>query len=92
MFRAASKIFAVVATSILVVHFRDSLGDPSLSSSQIDWVRTVDGWEPISVLTLGPPPAAPPTLHPLAVAALQLGVSVFALLALPTTKQALRKS
>ncbi|MEM8947112.1 MAG: hypothetical protein AAGD11_18205 [Planctomycetota bacterium] len=92
MLRASLKIVAVAALCATIVHLRDAQGDgTSPASRQVDWVRTVDGWEPISVLTIGPPPPGPPTLHPAVVATLQLGVSVFALLALPTVRHAGRK-
>ena len=50
------------------------------------WVRTVDGWEPSSVLTADSLSEGSPTLHPLLVAGFQLGASVFVLLAFPYRK------
>jgi hypothetical protein len=49
------------------------------------WVRTVDGWEPSSVLTT-PSPSPSPVVHPALVAGFQLGASVFVLLAFPYRK------
>ena len=94
LLRACLKILAVVTVCAVIVHFRDALGEANNAApaEQVEWIRTVDGWEPISVLTLGPPPQGPPTLHPALVATLQLGVSVFALLALPSAGRAARKS
>ncbi|QEG33306.1 hypothetical protein [Bythopirellula goksoeyrii] len=45
------------------------------------WVRTVDGWEPASVITEMSPSL--PSLHPFLVAGFELGASVFVLLAFP---------
>jgi len=92
--RACLTIVVVAALSASLAHLRDAQGQRSKSAdaTQIAWVRTVDGWEPSSVLSLGPRPQGPPALHPGLVASLQLGVSFFALLALPTTNLALRKS
>ena len=77
-----------------LAHLRDAQGQRSTpaDATQIAWVRTVDGWEPSLVLHLGPRPQGAPPLHPVLVASLQLGVSLFALLALPTANLAVRKS
>lgn len=48
-----------------------------------DWVRTSDGWESRFVVE-NEPEAAPPTIHPGVIAGLQLGVSLFFLLAFPS--------
>ncbi len=48
-----------------------------------NWVRTVDGWEPASVLSTELDHATLPTLHPFLVAGFELGASVFVLLAFP---------
>lgn len=94
MFRASLTIVGVAFISAGLAQLR---GTPSqrlalADSQQIAWVRTIDGWEPSSVLTLGPPPQGRPPLHPALVASLQLGVSLFALIALPTANLAIRKS
>ncbi len=47
------------------------------------WVRTVDGWEPASVLSPEYGPVNLPALHPFLVAGFELGASVFVLLAFP---------
>jgi hypothetical protein len=50
------------------------------------WVRTVDGWEPSSVLRTMPAVEYSPAVHPALVASFQLGASVFVLLAFPYRK------
>ncbi len=94
MLRACLTVVAVAVLSACLVHLRDVQGQrpASADATQIAWVRTVDGWEPSSVLQLGPRPQGPPKLHPGLVATLQLGVSLFALLALPTANRAAHKS
>ena len=53
-----------------------------LSGQAIDWVRTTDGWE--SRTAVEPYElSAPPAVHPAVVAALQLGASLFFLVAFP---------
>jgi hypothetical protein len=85
LLRLCLTILAVAALSACLVHYRDVQGQSSGSTdvTQIAWVRTVDGWEPSTVLMPRPRQQGPPTVHPGLIAGLQLGVSVFALLALP---------
>ena len=92
MLRACLSIVAVAALSACLAQLRDAQGERAGAENarKIAWVRTVDGWEPSSVLTLGPPPQGPPALHPGLVATLQLGISLFALLALPAAKKVAR--
>ncbi|MCO6045869.1 hypothetical protein NG895_18370 [Aeoliella sp. ICT_H6.2] len=52
---------------------------------QIDWVRTIDGWEPAANLNARPPADA--TLHPVVVAGFMALGSLFALLAPPTVQR-----
>lgn len=94
MFRACFTIVAVAVLSAGLAQLRDAQGQRSTTDrgGRIAWVRTIDGWEPSIVLQLGPRPQGPPPLHPVLVASLQLGVSLFALLALPTANLAARKS
>lgn len=94
MLRACFIVVAVAVLSASVAHLRDAQGEGTQANNRppIRWVRTVDGWEPASVLTPSAPPPGPPTLHPVVVATLQVGVSVFALLALPTSTALARKS
>ncbi len=94
MLRACLTIAAVAFLSACLVHLRDAQGQrpTSTDATQVAWVRTVDGWEPSSVLQLQSRPQGPPLLHPGLVASLQLGVSLFALIALPTASRAVRKS
>ncbi len=81
--------------SACLAHLRDAQGQRSASAAdatKIAWVRTIDGWEPSSTLYLRPRrPQGPPALHPGLVASLQVGVSLFALLALPAKNLASRK-
>lgn len=94
LLRAYFTIVAVATLSACLVQIRDVQGQrpASAKANQVAWVRTVDGWEPSSVLRLRPKPLGPPTLHPGLVASLQLGVSLFALLALPAANRRVRKS
>ncbi len=59
--------------------------DATAPESEVEWVRTVDGWEQphhwASSL------AEPPALHPLVVAVGQTLVSLFALVAVPDPKR-----
>jgi hypothetical protein len=48
-----------------------------------DWVRTADGWEVRQVVEPYEP-SAPPPVHPAVIAGLQLGASLFFLVAFPT--------
>jgi len=94
LFRACLTIVAVAALSACLVELRDAQGQRSMTAdaTRTTWVRTVDGWEPSTVLKLGPRPRGTPSLHPVLVASLQLGLSLFALLALPTANVSVRKS
>ncbi len=95
MFRAFLTCVSVIALSACIAHLRDAQGQrpAAADATKIAWVRTVDGWEPSSTLHLRPQrPNGPPALHPGLVASLQVGVSLFALLALPTTGRTARKS
>jgi len=94
LIRALFTIAAIALISAGIAHLRDSTVHQSAfaESQELTWVRTVDGWEPSSVLTAGPPPEGAPSVHPALIATLQLGLSLFALLALPTTNLAVRKS
>ncbi len=94
LLRACLTIVAVAVISACLVHMRDAQGQRAASAdaTRIAWVRTIDGWEPSSVLQRRPRPLGPPSLHPGLVASLQLGVSLFALIALPTAKRTPRKS
>jgi len=94
LLRAFLTIAMVAIVSMCIVHFRDAQADRTIPAdlAEVDWVRTVDGWESSTVLQLGPRPQGTPPLHPVLVATLQLGISLFALLALPTANLAVRKS
>ncbi len=95
MLRAFLTFVFVIAISICIAHLRDAQGQRSAAAdaTKIAWVRTVDGWEQRNTLHLRPRrPQGPPALHPGLVASLQVGVSLFALLALPTTNRSALKS
>ncbi len=87
--RACLTIVVVASLSYCLVHFRDAQGQRSTSvaARRTAWVRTVDGWESSGVLQRKPRGQAAPSLHPVLVASFQLGVSLFALLALPTANR-----
>lgn len=53
-----------------------------LAAEASDWVRTADGWE--SRQAIEPyEPSSPPAVHPAVIAGLQLGASLFFLVAFP---------
>jgi hypothetical protein len=74
-------VVAAIATGLSRLEHAHS----QISTISPAWVRTVDGWEPSSVLTT-PSPAPSPVVHPALVAGFQLGASVFVLLAFPYRK------
>jgi hypothetical protein len=76
-------IATVAAISGLLSHLESAHAERHATPA---WVRTVDGWEPSSVLTAQSISHDLPTLHPLLVAGFQLGASVFVLLAFPHPK------
>lgn len=94
LLRACITIVAVALLSASFAHLRDAQGQrfASATTDKVMWVRTIDGWEPSTALTISPLPPDPPKLDPLLVALLQVGLSMFALLALPTATRVARKS
>jgi len=86
MFRPLVTIAAVAALSCLVASLERGGGskmayaDPGAPT----WIRTIDGWEPSTVVSLEPRPLAAPALDPRLVAVFQLTASLLALLAFPT--------
>jgi hypothetical protein len=62
-----------------------------VASSGIDWVRTAEGWQRRRVVEARRP-AAPPTLHPVTVAAFELAASLLVLTAFPTRAATQRSS
>jgi hypothetical protein len=74
-----SIVFVLSAIGLASCRFENQSADFEMERSQIDWVRTVDGWQKSTdwIPSLAPPPA----VHPLTVAAAQLLVSLFALTA-----------
>lgn len=83
MLRSLFIIAIVAAISGLLSHLESAQAE---RHSDRAWVRTVDGWEPSSVLTTHSLVEGSPALHPLLVASFQLGASVFVLLAFPYRK------
>ena len=66
-----------------------SWGEHAVGRPGDDWVRTADGWQSRRVLEAEP--SAPPTeVHPAVVAGLQLGMSLFCLIAFPSRVAAVR--
>jgi hypothetical protein len=58
-------------------------GERAASIAQAsDWVRTADGWE-VRLVVEPHEPSAPPPVHPAVIAGLQLGASLFFLVAFP---------
>ena len=81
MLRFLLTLGAVATLSYAAIHLEHAQAE---RNPLPDWVRTVDGWEPASVLSTEVAPALP-SLHPFVVAGFQLGASVFVLLAFPGT-------
>lgn len=79
MLRSLATIMIVAAISGWI-----SAGERAVGRSTAgDWIRTSDGWESRVVVQPHQPFVLPP-LHPGVVAGLQLGVSLFFLLAFPS--------
>jgi hypothetical protein len=72
-------LLIVAAISGWISHGERAAG---LSGEPIDWVRTADGWESRTAVEPYELSAAP-AVHPAVVAALQLGASMFFLVAFP---------
>jgi len=88
LLRVCLTIVAVAVLSAGLAYLRDAQGQRSeiAQPQHTAWIRTVDGWEPSTVLQVKLRPAAAPPLHPALVASLQLGLSFFALLAASGSK------
>lgn len=54
----------------------------SVAAEASDWVRTADGWE-VRAVVEPYEPSVPPPVHPAVIAGLQLGASLFFLVAFP---------
>jgi hypothetical protein len=87
VFRSLVVISAVALLGGMISQLKPAQADRQV---ELAWVRTSDGWEPGSVLTSQHTASVSPTLHPGLVAGLQLGASVFVLLAFPIHRQGLR--
>jgi hypothetical protein len=96
LLRCLAVVASVALLSGLLNHFQLAQGQfqlargqeelASVQSASPDWVRTVDGWEPIIALESDPDAATPPVLHPLLVAGFQVTASLLALLAFPAVR------
>ncbi|WP_146447522.1 hypothetical protein [Bythopirellula polymerisocia] len=80
MLRMLFTICAVAALSYAASHLENAQAD---RATLPQWVRTVDGWEPATVLSTDLSPTKLPSLHPFLVAGFELGASLFVLLAFP---------
>ncbi len=70
-----------VACLCLCINFLESAQGER--SPALDWVRTTDGWERSGVVASQQPMDTSLAVHPALVATLQLGMSLFFLLAFP---------
>ncbi len=92
MLRSLFVIATVAALSGLLSHLESAQAERHANAAWVRippksaWVRTIDGWEPSTVLTSQSLIEGSPALHPLLVAGFQLGASVFVLLAFPYPK------
>jgi hypothetical protein len=67
-------------------------GERAASIAQAsDWVRTADGWE-VRLVVEPHEPSTPPPVHPAVIAGLQLGASLFFLIAFPARVRVLPTS
>jgi hypothetical protein len=78
-------IIAAVAVISTVLSQLENAHSQQMPTASPAWVRTIDGWEPSSVLTTDSN-SSTPSLHPFVVAGFQLGASVFVLIAFPYRK------
>lgn len=86
LLRCLVTLVAVSLLSCLLSHWQQAQGQREVAATDshgITWVRTVDGWEPSTVLQAWPEPATPPALHPSLVASFFVSASLLALLAFP---------
>ena len=83
LLRSLLIIAAVAAISTVLSQLESAHSQMPTASPA--WVRTIDGWEPSSVLTTDTN-SNTPSLHPFVVAGFQLGASVFVLIAFPYRK------
>jgi hypothetical protein len=76
--RSLLTILIVAAISGWISH-----GERAASVAEAsDWVRTADGWE-VRQMVEPYEPSTPPPVHPAVIAGLQLGASLFFLVAFP---------
>ncbi len=87
MIRTLLVVMLVAGLSCWIHHLAMIRGDYAALShaahmaQPTEWVFTTDGWEPTAVLVSQS--ASSPCLHPMSIAALQLGGSLLVLLAFP---------
>ena len=79
MRRSLLTILLVAAISGWISYGERAAG---LATEAKNWVRTADGWESRQVLAAYEP-STPPAVHPVVIAAFQLGASLFFLAAFP---------
>lgn len=77
MLRGIGILLFVVTVSGVLARFESTSAQPV---TPVEWVRTVDGWEPTGVLS-APDQSSGAVLHPLLVGGFQLAASVMALVA-----------
>lgn len=82
MLRSLLTILIVAAISGWISAGERAVENPSTEAGR--WIRTADGWEPRLVLEPQNPAPTLPAIHPGLVATLQVGVSLFFLLACPS--------
>ena len=86
--RALLTVISVAVISYCLSCWKHSSGERIAIAAYAEttsWVRTSSGWERNSVLNLDQRPFFAPALHPSLVACFQLGISLFALLAFPSS-------
>ncbi len=83
MLRSLLIIAAVAVISTVLSQLENA--HSQMPAAAPAWVRTIDGWEPSSVLTADSI-SSTPALHPFLVAGFELGASIFVLLAFPYRK------
>ena len=72
-------LLLLIGFGLVACRIEGQTSSPPLTLTEVDWVRTVDGWERPQQWT--PSLAGPPAIHPMLLAAAQVLVSVFALVA-----------
>lgn len=76
----------LLGVGLLMCQWEGQADRTAIGAQEVRWVRTADGWERTD--TWEPAISSPPDLHPFVVAAGQGLLSVFALVAFPSRKDA----